>query len=262
VDYGYSASWILDLLHVPEEKKQDVINNVSRLYLDQVISKYFKLRGVTNTKEYEEKVFKAVYMLESFDCKTEEEIYSKLLSMSLNVLNHLSYMDNAFDIWMEYTLELLEVPTFLKNNNSLKQLVDTHQVLLDKNKQQDIKLKIYLHLLKTINPAKLRDEHKGTLFNLIRNYTGTKDEKQQIIETRLSLVFNELKDKYDIQSFCKEFGFEIKDEIKQKISRSSSVFFKPPVKPAQADTEKKPPQDNAEKGEDDSEEEYINKISK
>ncbi len=123
----------------------------------------------------------------------------------------------------------------------------------DKDAQQEIKLKIYLHLLKSINPAELRDEHKGTLFNLIRSYTGKEDEKQQIIETRLNLVFNELKDKYDIQAFCKEFGFEIKDEIKQIKSRSSSVFFKPPVKPAQADTEK---------CEDDSEEEYINKISK
>jgi hypothetical protein len=31
--------------------------------------------------------------------------------------------------------------------------------------------------------------------------TATKEQKQQIIETRLSLVFNELKDKYDIQTY-------------------------------------------------------------
>ena len=52
---------------------------------------------------------------------------------------------------------------------------------------------------------------------------------------RLKLVFNELKGSYDIQAFFMEYSFKIEDEVIQKTSPSSSVFFKPPVKPAQAD---------------------------
>ena len=49
----YSAPWMLELPHVPEEKNQGVVDNVRSLYVEQAIFEYFMIRKFAYTEEFE-----------------------------------------------------------------------------------------------------------------------------------------------------------------------------------------------------------------